>query len=171
MTLLSSPPAAFLAAGDGFNSTPAAIPGVTTLQTFIGYAAWIATAACVIGLIVAGAMMAVSHQRGSSEHSGRLGGVALACVLLGAASPLVGSLLGFNLFTANAQAIPGLTAVQTIIGYIAWGAAAACLIGLIIAASKLAVAYRHGEHGGAMAGVAAGCLIVGGASTIVASLV
>ena len=156
-----------------FTSTPQAIPGVTNLQTIIGYTAWIATALCMVGLIVTGTLMAVSYHRGSNEHAGRLGGVAAGCLIVGAASPITGSLLGFNLFTSNATAIPGLGTVQTVISYISWIAAALCLIGLIVAGAMLAVSYHRGnsEHAGRLGGVATGCLIVGGASTIIGALI
>ena len=162
-----------LAGGGQFNSNPSAIPGVTNLQAIIGYGAWLATAACLIGLIVTGATMAISYHRGSNEHMGRLGSVAAGCLIVGAASPIAGSLLGFNLFTSNPQAIPGLTTVQTVISYVSWIAAAACLIGLIAAGAMLAVSYQRGnsEHAGRLGSVAAGCLVVGGASTIVAALI
>jgi len=156
-----------------FCSDPTAIPGVNNLQTIIGYVCWIATALCLIGLIVTGAMMAVSYHRGSNEHVGRLGGVAAGCLVVGAASPIAGAILGFNLFTSTPQAIPGLSGVQTIIGYVSWVAAALCLIGLIIAGGMLAVSYQRGnsEHAGRLGGVATGCLIVGGASTIIGALI
>lgn len=163
----------FLAAGSPFTSNPSAIPGVTNLQTLIGYACWIATALCLVGLIVTGAVMAISYHRGSSEHAGRLGAVAAGCVLVGAASPIAGAILGFNLFTSDPQAIPGLSGVQTVISYVSWVAAAVCLIGLIAAGAVLAVSYQRGntEHAGRLGGVATGCLIVGGASTIVGALI
>jgi cytochrome b561 len=165
--------AARVLAGSPFNSNPAAIPGVTNLQTIIGYACWIATALCLIGLTITGATMAVSYHRGSNEHVGRLGGVAAGCLVVGAASPIAGAILGFNLFTSSPQAIPGLSGVQTVISYVSWIAAALCLIGLIIAGAMLAVSYQRGnsEHAGRLGGVATGCLIVGGASTIIGALI
>lgn len=160
-------------AASPFNSRPTAIPGVTSLQTLIGYVCWVATALCLIGLITTGALMAVSYHRGSNEHVGRLGGVAAGCVLVGAASPIAGSILGFNLFTATPQAIPGLATVQTLIGYSSWIAAATCLIGLITAGAVMAIAYQRGntDHVGRLGGVATGCLLVGAASTIVGALI
>ena len=164
---------AILAAPNPFNSNPTSIPGVSNLQTIIGYTAWIATAMCLIGLIATGAAMAVSYHRGHHHHVGRLGGVAAGCLVVGAAAPIAGSILGFNLFTANPEAVPGLSKVQTIIGFTSWVAAAACLIGLIGAGAMLAISYRHGEtdHAGRLGSVAAGCLIVGSASTIVGALI
>jgi cytochrome b561 len=156
-----------------FNNDPKAIPGVDKLQTVIGYVCWIATALCLIGLIVAGALMAVSYHRGNNQHTGRLGGVAAGCLIVGAAAPIAGSVLGFNLFTANPQAIPGLTGVQTVISFISWISAALCLIGLVIAGAMLAVSYQQGntEHTGRLGSVATGCLIVGSASTIIGAII
>jgi cytochrome b561 len=156
-----------------FNSTPAAIPGVTNLQVFIGYAAWLATAACIIGLVLTGAMMAISYQHGNNEHMGRLGSVIAGCITVGAASPIVGSVLGFNLFTSNPQAIPGLGTVQTIISYTAWVAAALCLLGLIVAGVRMAISYQRGntEATGRLGAVIAGCVIVGSASTLVGAFI
>src|SRR5659263_467736 len=91
-----------------FDSTPVAIPGVTKLQAVIGYSAWVATALCLIGLIVTGALMAVAHHHGTNQHVGRLGMVAAGCLIVGAASPIAGSILGFNLFTSDPEAIPCL---------------------------------------------------------------
>ncbi len=167
-------PGSVLAAGNNpFNSNPTSIPGVTNLQTLIGYLCWIATALCLVGLIVTGALMAVSYHRGSNDHVGRLGGVAAGCLVVGASAPITGSILGFNLFTATPQAIPGLTTVQTLIGYVSWVSAALCLIGLIVAGAMLAVSYQRGnsDHAARLGSVATGCLIVGGASTIIGALI
>ena len=156
-----------------FDSTPVAIPGVTKLQAVIGYSAWVATALCLIGLIVTGALMAVAHHHGTNQHVGRLGMVAAGCLIVGAASPIAGSILGFNLFTSDPEAIPGLAGVQTVIGYVSWVAAAVCLIGLIISGAMLAVSHQRGtvDSSGRLGGVAAGCLIVGSASTIIGALI
>lgn len=171
--MITSVAAGRLGGPNPFTSNPAAIPGVTNLQTIIGYTCWVATALCLIGLIITGAMLAVSYHRGSNEHVGRLGGVAAGCLIVGAAAPIAGAVLGFNLFTSTPQAIPGLTGVQTVISYVSWVAAALCLIGLIITGGMLAVSYQRGnsEHAGRLGGVATGCLIVGGASTIIGALI
>ena len=161
-------------ADPGFDSRPEAVPGLGGLQTVIGYVAWACTAACLIGLILAGAQMAVAHRRGSSDSFSRLGGVVAGCLIIGAASSLVGGLLGFNLFTSTAKPIPGLQGVQTIIRYTSWVAGGICLIGLLVAGAMMAISYRQGqdqEHMSRLAGVGAGCLIVGGASAIVAALI
>ncbi|MCW7944315.1 integral membrane protein, putatine family protein [Streptomyces hygroscopicus] len=56
----------------------------------LGIAAWAGTAAGVAGVLVTGAMMAISLKRGeSSEHMGRLGMVLGGCVLVSTAGPLI----------------------------------------------------------------------------------
>src|SRR5664280_386515 len=110
MVVLAAPspsPSPTPSPGAGFNSTPTAIPGVDKLQAIIGYSTWIATAVCLIGLIIAGASMAVAHHHGETVQLGRLGGVVAGCLVVGASSSVVGAILGFNLFTANPEAVPG----------------------------------------------------------------
>ncbi|GGV74424.1 hypothetical protein [Streptomyces thermoviolaceus] len=56
----------------------------------LGIAAWAGTAAGVAGVLVTGAMMAISLKRGEgSEHMSRLGMVLGGCVLVATAGPLV----------------------------------------------------------------------------------
>ena len=81
-----------MAAGN-FNGNPAPVPGLEKYQTVISWAAWIAAGLCLIGLIVTGAMLAISYHRGTNEHVGRLGGVAAGCLLVGGASTIVGALV------------------------------------------------------------------------------
>ena len=46
---------------------------------------------CVLGILIAGAMMAVGQRRGEGgEHAARLGWVLAACIVIGSASALVG---------------------------------------------------------------------------------
>ncbi|MEU2422714.1 hypothetical protein ABZ619_17110 [Streptomyces sp. NPDC007851] len=68
-------------------------PGELTdkVNKVLGIVAWAGTAAGVLGVLVTGAMMAVSLKRGeSSEHMSRLGMVLGGCVLVSTAGPLVG---------------------------------------------------------------------------------
>jgi hypothetical protein len=52
--------------------------------------AWGATCACVVGIAIVAAMMAVSHHRGTGgQHFASLGYVMAACVLIGTAGPIV----------------------------------------------------------------------------------
>lgn len=82
------------------------------------------------------------------------------------------ALLAAAQFNNTPQAIPGMDRFQTIIGWIAWVAAGMCLIGMIVTGATLAVAYHRGDnsHVGRLGAVMAGCLIVGGASSIVGAL-
>ncbi|MFE0730733.1 hypothetical protein [Streptomyces antibioticus] len=67
-------------------------PGALTakVNTVLGIAAWAGTAAGVAGVLITGAMMAVSLKRGEgSEHMSRLGMVLGGCVLVATAGPLV----------------------------------------------------------------------------------
>ncbi|MCK8678216.1 MULTISPECIES: hypothetical protein [Streptomyces] len=58
--------------------------------TVLNLAAWAGTAAGVAGVLVTGAMMAISFKRGEgSEHMGRLGLILGGCVLVASAGPLV----------------------------------------------------------------------------------
>ena len=91
--MIAQASAAFLTAGAGFTSDPAAVPGMDKFQTIISWTAWIAAGLCLIGLIVCGATLAISYHRGGQEHIGRLGGVAAGCLVVGAASSIVGALV------------------------------------------------------------------------------
>jgi len=63
---------------------------VSKVDTALNLIAWAGTAAGVAGVLVTGAMMAISHKRGeTSEHMSRLGMVLGGCVLVSVAGPLV----------------------------------------------------------------------------------
>jgi hypothetical protein len=74
--------------------TPAQPPHTGGAGTILGWLAWGAFACCVAGIIICGAMLAISHHRGGggSEHGGRVLGVLAGCILVGAASGIVGTL-------------------------------------------------------------------------------
>jgi hypothetical protein len=60
------------------------------VKLVLGILAWAGTAAGVAGVLITGAMMAVSLKRGeSSEHMSRLGMVLGGCVLVATAGPLI----------------------------------------------------------------------------------
>jgi ribose/xylose/arabinose/galactoside ABC-type transport system permease subunit len=62
----------------------------TKVNLVLGFVAWAGTAAGVAGVLVTGAMMAMSHKRGeSSEHMSRLGMVLGGCVLVATAGPII----------------------------------------------------------------------------------
>lgn len=68
-------------------------PGSEGFLTILRWAAWIAFGVCVLGVIVAGAMMAISSRQGQGgEHGARLMWVLGGCIVIGSASGLVGAL-------------------------------------------------------------------------------
>jgi type IV secretory pathway VirB2 component (pilin) len=71
-------------------------PGVEAkFQTLIGWVTWVAFSVCVLGIIIAGAMMALGQRRGEGgEHAARLGWVLAACIVIGSSSMLVKGLGG-----------------------------------------------------------------------------
>ncbi len=76
----------------GTGSAPADLAGKVHLLMDI--IAWGATSACVTGVAIVAAMMALAHQRGTgSQHLSSLGYVLGACVLIGTAGPIVQFLL------------------------------------------------------------------------------
>jgi hypothetical protein len=65
-------------------------PLVKMVTVALNLIAWAGTAAGVVGVLVTGAMMAISHKRGeSSEHMSRLGMVLGGCILVATAGPIV----------------------------------------------------------------------------------
>src|ERR1700727_691654 len=92
----------------GFNSDPKSIPGVSTLQTVVGYAAWTATGLSVLGMIGLGVWLVYNHESGHQGRSAnRVGYAIAACVVIGSASSIAADSLGFNLFTSTPQGVPG----------------------------------------------------------------
>lgn len=72
----------------GTGSAPQAL--VTQVKLILGIIAWSATAACVAGVLITAALMALSHHRGmGSEHFSSLGKVMTACILVATAGPIV----------------------------------------------------------------------------------
>jgi type IV secretory pathway VirB2 component (pilin) len=73
--------------------TGEAPPGSEKLNLVIRWVTWIAFTICILGIVIAGAMMAVGQRRGEGgEHAARLGWVLAACIVIGSASALVGLL-------------------------------------------------------------------------------
>ncbi|GIJ48188.1 hypothetical protein Val02_50740 [Virgisporangium aliadipatigenens] len=65
----------------------------TMVKKVFGLVAWAGTAAGVLGILITGAMMTLSHKRGeSSEHLSRLGMVLGGCVLVSTAGPIISTL-------------------------------------------------------------------------------
>jgi hypothetical protein len=72
----------------GTGSAPAAL--VSQEHLILDIIAWSATGACVAGILITAALMAISHHRGTgSEHFGSLGKVLTACILVATAGPIV----------------------------------------------------------------------------------
>lgn len=70
-------------------------PGSEKFLTMLSWAAWIASGICVLGVIIAGGAMAMAHRGhgGGGEQAARLGWVLAGCIVIGAASGLVGALV------------------------------------------------------------------------------
>ncbi|MFJ6632104.1 hypothetical protein ACIQMR_12000 [Streptomyces sp. NPDC091376] len=65
------------------------------IELLLGVLAWVGTTAGVVGVLVTGIMMAVSHRRGElSEHMSRLATVLVGCGLVSVAGPLVTFVFG-----------------------------------------------------------------------------
>jgi hypothetical protein len=63
------------------------------LKTLMDWVAWVVTAICVVGIFIVAGRMALMHRRGEGgEHAAGLAWVATACILVGSASAIVGSL-------------------------------------------------------------------------------
>lgn len=73
--------------------TPVQPPGTGKLLAIMGWVKWVALAMTVMGLMVAGAMMAFNSRRGEGgEHVGRIGSVLVGVIVISAAASLVGFL-------------------------------------------------------------------------------
>jgi type IV secretory pathway VirB2 component (pilin) len=73
--------------------TGTAPPGSGQFNKVIGWVTWIAFSVCLLGIIIAGAMMAVGQRRGEGgEHAARLGWVMAACIVIGSGSLIVNQL-------------------------------------------------------------------------------
>jgi hypothetical protein len=76
---------------DAPNNTAKA-PGAIQKQVgdVVNYVTWIGMMVCVLGIVIAGAMMAIGQRRGEGgEHASRLGWVVAGCIVIGSASALV----------------------------------------------------------------------------------
>lgn len=77
------------------NNTPQTPTGVgDKVQTVVNWVTWVGMMVCVLGIIIAGTMMALGQRRGEGgEHAARLGWVIAGCIVIGAASGLVNTLI------------------------------------------------------------------------------
>lgn len=74
---------------------PAQPPGTEGLTDLLGWARWVALAVCILGLFVAGALMAVQSRRGEGgENVGKIGMALAGVIVISAAVALVGFLAG-----------------------------------------------------------------------------
>ena len=86
--------AALLPQADIPNPAPVQPPGTNGFVTIMGWVKWVALAVCVIGIIVAGALMAITSRRGEGgEHAGRIGFALGGVIVISAAASLVGFLV------------------------------------------------------------------------------
>ncbi|MFF7987730.1 hypothetical protein ACFZDK_53345 [Streptomyces sp. NPDC007901] len=86
--ILADGPAASSSVPQPGRAAPGALADAVNLV--LGIAGWAGTAAGVAGIIITGAMMAVSMKRGEgSEHLSRLGMVLGGCVLVSTAGPTI----------------------------------------------------------------------------------
>lgn len=66
----------------------------TKVQTLVDWVTAIAISLCILGVIIAGAMMAIGQRRGEGgEHAARLGWVLAGCIVIGTASAFVNALV------------------------------------------------------------------------------
>ena len=65
----------------------------TQILNLLGWVLWLATAACVVGVLVTGARMAIAYRGGGDANVAQLGWVLLGCVLIGTATSIVNALL------------------------------------------------------------------------------
>lgn len=80
--------AAVLAAPDPGAGTPP--PGSANMLTVLGWVKWIAAGLAVAGLLVVGAMMAISHRRGTGgEHGAAFAWVLGGCITIASAAAIV----------------------------------------------------------------------------------
>jgi hypothetical protein len=59
----------------------------------LGWVMWLAVTACVAGIIITAARMAIAHRRGGDSDVAQLGWVLGACVLIGSAAFIVNQLV------------------------------------------------------------------------------
>lgn len=77
------------------NPQPVQPPGTGKISDVMGWAKWVALVICILGLIGAGAMMAINHRRGESgEHVGKLGWILAGVIVISGATSLIGFISG-----------------------------------------------------------------------------
>ena len=70
---------------------------------------------------------------------------------------------------------PGSGQLTTLVSYVAWGVTALCVVGVLIAAGKMAVSHHRGggggEHAAALGWVLVASVLAGSASALVAAVI
>ncbi|GAA1996076.1 hypothetical protein GCM10009799_23280 [Nocardiopsis rhodophaea] len=70
-------------------------PGSEGFVAILGWVKWVSLGVCVLGLMVAGATMAIQSRRGEGgEHMSKIGMVLAGVIVISAAASLVGFLVG-----------------------------------------------------------------------------
>ncbi len=84
-----------------------------------------------------------------------------------------GGLLAAPPDPGGGTAPPGVAAkIDTLVGWLAWVAVAACVAGILLVAIRMAVLHQRGQLGEHMSGlgsVLGACVLIGGASALVGS--
>lgn len=74
---------------------PVQPPGTEGFTAVMGWAKWVALAVCILGLVAAGALMAINSRRGEGgEHVGKIGMALGGVIVISAAGALIGFLSG-----------------------------------------------------------------------------
>lgn len=90
-TLLATAPEVLAVLDPGEGAPP---PGAEGIVTIVQWVAWVVLAACVVGVLLVGARMAVAHRRGEgASYAAELGLVLGAAVLVSSASALIAALV------------------------------------------------------------------------------
>ncbi|MDX6293926.1 MAG: hypothetical protein QOH50_3001 [Kribbellaceae bacterium] len=69
-------------------------PGAQKFSTVLGWASWVVSGMCVLGILIVGGTMAVASRRGGAgEHASALGWILAACAIIGSATTIVGIMM------------------------------------------------------------------------------
>lgn len=77
--------------GPATQPKPKAPPFGDELQTLVNWLSFVAILACVVGVVVTGARMAIAWRGGGEANVAQLGWVLFGCILIGTAASLVNS--------------------------------------------------------------------------------
>jgi hypothetical protein len=65
----------------------------TNVNNILSWVMWLAVTACVAGIIITAARMAIAHRRGGDADVAQLGWVLGACILIGSAAFIVNAIV------------------------------------------------------------------------------